>query len=954
MEQVFKAFLLLLLYQSLLVSAQSSYRDFSSLQSLTQSWQNKPPSWVGSDPCGSGWEGIECTNSRVTSILLASMNLVGKLSSDIQLLSELDTLDLSYNKGLTGTIPQEIGNLRKLTTLILVGCSFSGSIPASIGSLQQLDFLALNSNQFSGNIPPTIGNLTNINWLDLSDNQLEGPIPISKAGVLGLEKLLTAKHFHLGNNRLSGGIPAQLFSSNMSLIHVLLNNNQLTGSIPNTVGRVNSLQAVRFDGNQFSGSVPSTISNLRNLSDLYLSNNKLNGSLPDLTGMNLLAYVDLSNNTFDSSVIPSWASSLPLMTTLMLENTNLHGQIPVSLFNQPSLESVVLKGNQLNGTLDIGNANSNRLQLIDLEDNTITDFTQKNMNYKVSVVLVHNRICLESQASTKRYCQEPTSSSLYSTQPNNCSPLPCSSGQISSPSCKCSYPYTGTLFSRVISFSDLGNASYYKELELSLMTAFQSQNLPVDSVSLSNPLRNPSTDYLQLSLKVFPSSSDRFNRTGVSNIAFVISSQLLKFPKFFLPYFFIGDVYGFDADGSKKSSHTGLIIGVVVAVVIVLVLVLLAVIYAVRQRKRAKRSAELNPFVNWELNKNSGKAPQLKGARWFSLEDLKKYTNNFSEDNTVGSGGYGKVYRAVLPTGELVAIKRAAKESMQGSGEFKTEIELLSRVHHKNLVSLAGFCFDKGEQMLVYEYIPNGTLMDSLSGKSEIKMDWMRRLKVALGAARGLAYLHELADPPIIHRDIKSSNILLDERLNAKVADFGLSKLLVDTERGHVTTQVKGTMGYLDPEYYMTQQLTEKSDVYSFGVLMLELVTARRPIEKGKYIVREVQNVMDTSKELFNLHSIIDPFINKVTPPPHGLEKFVALAMRCVREYAAQRPSMAEVVKEIENIMELAGLNPTSESDPTTEEIDVEARGGKLRRPYDHKEGFSYSGPFPSTKVEPQ
>ncbi|XP_054800898.1 LOW QUALITY PROTEIN: leucine-rich repeat receptor protein kinase HPCA1-like [Prosopis cineraria] len=830
----------------------------------------------------------------------------GKLSSDIQFLSELETLDLSNNKGLTGTIPKEIGNMKKLKALILVGCNFFGSIPDSIGSLQQLNFLALNSNQFSGNIPPTIGNLSNINWLDLSDNQLEGPIPVSEKGVLGLDKLLKAQHFHMGNNRLSGGIPAELFSPNMSLVHVLFDSNQLSGSIPGTLGLVNSLEAVRFDRNQLSGRVPSNISNLKNLGDLYLSNNRLNGSLPDLTGMNLLAYVDLSNNSFSSSVIPSWASSLPSLTTLKLENISLQGEIPVSLFNQSSLESVVLRGNHLNGTLDIGNANSNRLKLIDLEHNSITDFTQKNMNYKVSVVLVSNRICLENGASAKIYCQEPQSNSVYSTPPDNCAPLPCSSGQISSPSCKCSYPYTGTLYARALSFSDF----------------------------------------------VFPSSSDRFNRTGVSSIAFVISSQLLKLPKFFLPYFFIGDDYGYFAGDKSKSSHTRVIVGAVVAVVVFLVLALIAGIYAIRQKKRAKGAAELNPFVNWELNKNTGKAPQLKGARWFSLEELKKYSNNFSEDNTVGSGGYGKVYRAVLPTGEFVAIKRAAKESMQGAVEFKTEIELLSRVHHKNLVGLVGFCFDKGEQMLVYEYIPNGTLMDSLSGKSGIRMDWMRRLKVALGAARGLAYLHELANPPIIHRDIKSSNILLDEHLNAKVADFGLSKLLVDSERGHVTTQVKGTMGYLDPEYYMTQQLTEKSDVYSFGVLMLELVTARRPIEKGKYIVREVQKVMDTSKELFNLHSIIDPSISKATTP-HGLERFVEVAMRCVKEYAAERPSMAEVVKEVENIMELAGLNPTSESDPTTEEIDVDASGGNLRHPYSH-EGFSYSGIFPSTKVEPQ
>ena len=182
----------------------------------------------------------------------------------------------------------------------------------------------------------------------------------------------------------------------------------------------------------------------------------------------------------------------------------------------------------------------------------------------------------------------------------------------------------------------------------------------------------------------------------------------------------------------------------------------------------------------------------------------------------------------MLPGGQVVAIKRAQQGSMQGGHEFKTEIELLSRVHHKNLVALVGFCFDEGEQMLVYEFIPNGTLREGLSGmfsctpkselilfvitfssmstsgKSGILLDWRRRLRIALGSARGLAYLHELADPPIIHRDVKTSNILLDEKLNAKVADFGLSKLVSDNEKGHISTQVKGTM--VSSCYFIYQQ----------------------------------------------------------------------------------------------------------------------------------------------------
>lgn len=184
----------------------------------------------------------------------------------------------------------------------------------------------------------------------------------------------------------------------------------------------------------------------------------------------------------------------------------------------------------------------------------------------------------------------------------------------------------------------------------------------------------------------------------------------------------------------------------------------------------------------------------------------------------LGSGGYGKVYKGMLSDGQMVAIKRAQQGSTQGGHEFKTEIELLSRVHHKNLVGLVGFCFEQGEQILVYEFMSNGSLKDSLTGtctvwslaaqtfryiltpcelfigRSGIALDWKRRLRVALGSARGLAYLHELADPPIIHRDVKSTNILLDDNLTAKVADFGLSKLVSDCTKGHVSTQVKGTL----------------------------------------------------------------------------------------------------------------------------------------------------------------
>ncbi|KAK2393643.1 leucine-rich repeat receptor protein kinase HPCA1 [Trifolium repens] len=934
MKQQHKVFplLVLLLFQVLLVTSQTNNGDLTALSSLVQSWKNKPLNWVG-DPCGNGWDGIRCTNSRITELKLAALGLEGQLSSAIQSLSELVTLDLSYNTGITGTIPREIGNLKNLDSLALVNCGFSGPIPDTIGSLKKLTFLALNSNKLNGNIPHSLGNLANLDWLDLDDNQLEGPIPVSNdQGQSGLDMLHLAKHFHLGNNKLSGPIPSQLFNSSMILKHVLFDHNQLNGSIPSTLSSlVSTLEVVRFDNNQLSGTVPSSLNNLDKLSELYLSHNQLSGSLPDLTGMNSLTTVDLSDNGFNSSTIPSWVYT-PSLTNLV---------------------TVILKDNQLGGTLNISGGYRKSLQLIDLQSNSITDFVFGNQKWNFDLRLAQNRVCLENGVSDESYCKVPQNIPPYSTPSNGCSPPSCSNDQIASPNCKCAFPYIGNLSSRASSVSNYSDTSYYKEIERTLLDTFRKQNIPVDSVSLSNPIKVASTDNFQLTLNVFPSQTDRFNTTGVSSAAFVLSNQIYEPPSYFTPYIFIGrsyQYYGGEPKGSK-SSHTGAIVGAVVAVLVILVLAVIIGLYVMSKRRRA-RSSEGNPFVNWEQNKNSGAAPQLKGARWFSFDDMRKYTNNFAEANTIGSGGYGQVYQGALPTGELVAIKRAGKESMQGAVEFKTEIELLSRVHHKNLVSLVGFCYEKGEQMLVYEYVPNGTLLDSLSGKSGIWMDWIRRLKVTLGAARGLTYLHELADPPIIHRDIKSSNILLDNHLVAKVADFGLSKLLTDSDRGHVTTQVKGTMGYLDPEYYMTQQLTEKSDVYSFGVLMLELATSRKPIEQGKYIVREVMRVMDTSKELYNLHSIIDQSLLKAARPI-GLERYVELALRCVKEYAAERPSMAEVAKEIESIIELVGVNPDSESAPTTETY-VDAGAGDGKHPYANDDEFEYSGMFPTTRVDPQ
>lgn len=942
-------FLLITCLQVLVIAAVTDSNDLSALNSLKSNWKNTPPNWTGSDPCGGGWEGIECTGSRITSIVLSGMGLSGTLTGDIGNFPELQTLDLSQNNGLTGILPSAIVNLKKLQNLFLVDCNFNGPIPDEIGSLTQLVSLSLASNNFNGPIPPSIGKMTNLFLLDLTDNKLSGTIPVSDGTSPGLDLLLKARHFHLGKNQFTGGIPSNLFSSNMSLIHVLFDSNQLSGSFPSTLKLVQTLEVIRLDRNSLTGPILFNFTSLPSLSELYLSNNKFSGSMPDLSGMKALTYVDMSNNSFDASLIPPWFSSLQSMTSLIMERTQLQGPINATLFSPAQLQSIVLSNNQLNGTLDLGSNYGSQLLLIDLQNNSIGEFVQ-GTGYSKELLLLGNPFCQKMPSSEQCIVpQQPNSS--YATPTENCVARSCNAQQLLSPNCNCANPITGILHFRSFSFSDFQNGSYYTLLQAAVMASFKSDQLPVDSISLSVPLKD-AYDYLEVRLDVFPSGVSLFNRTGFS----VITSQLnnitfVKLPDAFGPFFFTLNTDNYFT-GSNKSSNTGIIIGAAVGGSVLMLLLLMAGVYAFHQRKKADQAAQLmNPFASWDQNKANGAAPLIKGVLSFSFDELKKCTNNFSEDNALGSGGYGTVYKGTLPTGVLVAIKRAKQGSLQGSHEFKTEIELLSRVHHKNLVSLLGFCYQLGEQMLVYEYIKNGTLTDCISDKSGFKLSWTKRLGIAIDSARGIAYLHELANPPIIHRDIKSTNILLDDQLIAKVADFGLSKPM-DNNEVHVSTGVKGTLGYLDPEYFMTGQLTEKSDVYSFGVVMLELVTGRKPIEHGSYVVREVKTAMGNkrTKDSSNLDAILDPALDP-GKPLKGVEKFIDLAIRCVEELAANRPTMNEVVKELENIQQLAGFNGNAEMVSTSTTYS-ETTEGSFYHDYNKKAFFEYSGTFPHSEIE--
>ncbi|KAJ1281885.1 hypothetical protein BS78_03G008000 [Paspalum vaginatum] len=329
----------------------------------------------------------------------------------------------------------------------------------------------------------------------------------------------------------------------------------------------------------------------------------------------------------------------------------------------------------------------------------------------------------------------------------------------------------------------------------------------------------------------------------------------------------------------------------------------------------------LNVHSSGSASNHSGgesRPPQSPGPAFgfsrsaFTYDQLVAATNGFSDANLLGQGGFGFVHKGVLPNGTEVAVKQLRDGSGQGEREFQAEVEIISRVHHKHLVSLVGYCISGAHRLLVYEFVPNNTLEFHLHGRGQPTLDWPTRLKIALGSAKGLAYLHEDCHPKIIHRDIKASNILLDLRFEAKVADFGLAKFTSDTNT-HVSTRVMGTFGYLAPEYAASGKLTEKSDVFSFGVMLLELITGRRPVSSREAPMDD--NLVDWARPLMTKafedgdhDSLVDPRLGSEYND-NEMARMIACAAACVRHSSRRRPRMGQVVRALEGDVSLDDLN---------------------------------------------
>ncbi|XP_058095540.1 probable LRR receptor-like serine/threonine-protein kinase At5g45780 isoform X2 [Magnolia sinica] len=348
-------------------------------------------------------------------------------------------------------------------------------------------------------------------------------------------------------------------------------------------------------------------------------------------------------------------------------------------------------------------------------------------------------------------------------------------------------------------------------------------------------------------------------------------------------------------NSSREDDNHRLVVAISVSLSCTLVVSMMVVVYCLH---RCRCNV---PFVSIGKQDCEFDMGHLKR---FSFRELQVATDNFNRKNILGQGGFGVVYKGFLRNGKVVAVKRLKDPNFTGEVQFQTEVEMIGLALHRNLLRLYGFCLTLNERLLVYPYMPNGSVADRLRDPrcEKPSLDWNRRMRIALGAARGLLYLHEQCNPKIIHRDVKAANILLDESFEAVVGDFGLAKLL-DQRDSHVTTAVRGTLGHIAPEYLSTGQSSEKTDVYGFGILLLELITGYKALNAANGLVQKgmILDWVRTAHEEKRLDTLVDRDLSGSFNVIE-LEKAVGVALLCTQSHPSLRPKMSEVVKVLEAV----------------------------------------------------
>ncbi|KAJ0240457.1 Phytosulfokine receptor 1 [Hirschfeldia incana] len=817
-------------------------------------------------------------------LCLGMNNLTGNIPNDLLRLQSLNLLGVQENR-LSGTLSLAIGNLTGLVRLDVSSNRFSGEIPDVFGEMTKLKELLAQSNRFTGGIPRSLSNSPSLNLLNLRNNSLTGPLRLNCTAMVGLNSL------DLGTNRFNGPLPENLPVCKR-LKNVNLARNSFHGQVPESFKDFQSLSFFSLSNSSLSNisSALRILQSCKNLTTLVLTLNfhgealpdgdktplrfeklkvlvvancRLTGSMPRwLTSSNDLQLLDLSWNRL-TGAIPSWIGDFKDLFYLDLSNNSFTGEIPKSLTKLQSLTSRNISFDEPSPDFPFFMKRNESARA--LQYNQIVGFPP-------TIELGHNNlsgpIWEEFGDLKKLHVFDLKWNDLTGSIPGSLS------GMTS------------------LEVLDLSNNRLSGSIPSSLQKLTFLSKFSVASNNLSG--RIPSGGQFQ----TFPNSSFEFNdlcgehrlpcsgdKVDGTTTTLIIHSRRRR----------------------SRGAEIGMAVGIAFGSVFLLTLLALVVLRARR------RSGEIDPEMEEESSMNRKEIEEM-GSKLvvlfrnndkedLSYDDIMDSTDNFDQANIIGCGGFGLVYKAILPDGSRVAIKRLSGDCGQIEREFKAEVETLSRAQHPNLVLLQGFCFYKTDRLLIYSYMENGSLDYWLHERSDgpALLDWRTRLRIARGAARGLFYLHEACDPHILHRDIKSSNILLDENFDSHLADFGLARLM-DPYETHVSTDLVGTLGYIPPEYGQASVATFKGDVYSFGVVLLELLTDKRPVDmckpKGG---RDLISWVVRMKSEGRASEVFDPFV-------HGKEneeemfRVLEVACLCLSHNPKQRPTTEQLVSWLDDV----------------------------------------------------
>ncbi|XAR73260.1 Non-specific serine/threonine protein kinase [Bertholletia excelsa] len=829
--------------------------------------------------------------SSIVELDLSFNNFSGTFPESLGACSVLKSLDIS-NNSFSGELPIDtLLKMRSLRNVVLAFNNFIGVLPDSFSNMSSLETLDVSSNSLSGSIPPGICQNpgSSLKILYLQNNKFTGPIPDSLSNCSELVSL------DLSFNYLTGKIPASLGSLS-KLKDLMIWLNELHGEIPPELMYIQALENLILDFNDLSGTIPAGLSNCSRLNWISLSNNQLTGEIPVSFGrLANLAILKLGNNSISGS-IPAELGDCKSLIWLDLNTNQLSGAIPPALFKQSGNIAVgqltgkrfiYIKNDgsqQCHGAgnlLEFGGIRWEQLDRISARhpcnsSRVYKGITQPTFNHNGSMILLdlsHNNL----EGSIPKELGSAYYLSVLNLGHNNLSgPIPQELGGL-----------------KMIAIIDLS----YNRLNGSIPQSLS--GLPLSDIDLSNNALSGQIPQAA-PFDTFP------------DYRFTNNSGLCGFP-----LTNCGSNSGSGANQHLKSHRrqASLAESVALGLLFSLFCIFGFIMLANQARKRRKKKeAALEAYIEGH-NSHSGTASgwKIPGAREalsinlatfekplrkLTFADLLEATNGFHNDSLIGSGGFGDVYKAQLKDGSIVAIKKLIHISGQGDREFTAEMETIGKIKHRNLVPLLGYCKVGEERLLVYEYMKYGSLEDVLHDKKKkgVKLNWAARRKIAIGAARGLAFLHHNCIPHIIHRDMKSSNVLLDENLEARVSDFGMARLMSAMDTHLSVSTLAGTPGYVPPEYYQSFRCSTKGDVYSYGVVLLELLTGRQPTDSADFgdnnLVGWVKQHAKT-----RVCDVFDPELMKEDPSLEmELLQHLGVACACLDDRHWRRPTMIQVM----------------------------------------------------------